>query len=120
MHHYFFIEEVLLPLTTNRHCMQVMVSELMVALEFVQAYISDLSCITKSSSENHLIRQVLIEHEHRRLKVHAKICSFCITGTEYLGYLLTREGIKPQPEKVHVIIVLTLSKNLKQGFYAWS
>ena len=49
-----------------------------------------------------------------RLKVNAVKCSFCATETEYLGYVLTREGIKPQLKKVEAILVLTLPQNVKQ------
>ncbi len=48
------------------------------------------------------------------LKVNAAKCSFCATETEYLGYVSTREGIKPQPKKVEAILVLTLPQNVKQ------
>jgi hypothetical protein len=34
--------------------------------------------------------------------------------TEYLGYILTRGGIKPQPKKVQAILVLNLPSNIKE------
>ena len=34
--------------------------------------------------------------------------------TEYLGYVLTRDGIKPQPKKVQSILALTPPKNVKE------
>ena len=48
------------------------------------------------------------------MKINAAKCSFCATETEYLGYVLTREGIKPQPKKVEAILVLTPPQNVKQ------
>ena len=48
------------------------------------------------------------------MKVNAAKCSFCAIETEYLGYVLTREGIKPQPKKVEAILVLTPPQNVKQ------
>ena len=33
---------------------------------------------------------------------------------EYLGYILTREGIKPQPKKLQVILALNLPTNIKE------
>ena len=75
-------------------------SELMVTLEFVQAYIDDLLCITKGSLDDHLLkcRQVPIRLQCAGLNVNAKKCSFCATETECLGYVLTRGDIKPQPK----------------------
>ncbi len=60
------------------------------------------------------LRQVLIRLRHARLKVNAPKYSFCAIEMEYLGYVLTREGIKPQPKKVQAILALTLPQNVKQ------
>ena len=100
-------------ITCSPDIFQAKMSELMVALEFVQAYIDDLLCITKGSLDDHLskLRKVL---RCAGLKVNAAKCSFCATETEYLGYVLTREGIKPQPKKVEAILALTLPLNVKQ------
>jgi hypothetical protein len=68
----------------------------MVALEFVRAYINDISCITKGSLDDHLmkLRHVLIRLQHAGLKVHAKKCLYCAIETGYLGYVLTRDDTK--------------------------
>ena len=77
-------------------------SELMAALEFVRAYLDDLLVITRASLEAHLekLRVVLTRLRDASLKVNADKSSFCAHETEYLGYVLTRDGIKPQPKKV--------------------
>ncbi len=91
-------------------------SELMITLEFVRAYTNNLLCITKGSLDDHLskLRQVLIRLRCIGSKVNAAKCSFCATETEYLGYVLTREGIKPQPKMVEAILMLTPTQNIKQ------
>ena len=75
-------------------------------------------CITKTKGrlDDHLskLRQVFIRLRCTGLKVNTAKCSFCATETEYLGYVLTREGIKPQPKKVEAILALTLPDNVKQ------
>jgi hypothetical protein len=49
------------------------------------------------------------------LKVNAEAkSSFCTHEIEYLGYTLTREGIKPQPMGVQVARALNLSNNVKE------
>ncbi len=40
--------------------------------------------------------------------------SFCAHEIEYLGYILTRKGIKPQPKKVQAILALNLPNNVKE------
>jgi hypothetical protein len=48
------------------------------------------------------------------LKVNAAKSSFCAHEIENLSYLLTREGIKPQPKKVQAILALSLPNNIKE------
>jgi hypothetical protein len=73
-------------------------------------------CITKGSLDDHLLKlqEALIRLRRARLKVNANKCSSCATETEYLGYVLTREGIKPQPKKVQAILVLQPPQTVKQ------
>ncbi len=78
---------------------QAKMSNLMVALEFVRTYLDDLLCITKASLDDHLdhLRLVLTRLQEMGLKRNAPESKFCAEETEYLGYILTRTGIKPQP-----------------------
>ncbi len=48
------------------------------------------------------------------LKINVTKSIFCAQETEYLGYILTRGGIKPQPKKVQAILVLNLPNNVKE------
>ncbi len=48
------------------------------------------------------------------LKVNAAKSSFCAHEIEYLGYILTREEIKPQPKKVQAILALNPPNNVKE------
>ena len=80
---------------------QAKMSELMGTLEFVRTYIDDLLCITKGSLDDHLnkLKRVFIRLRDAGLKVNARKSSFCATETEYLGYVLSRDGIKPQQKR---------------------
>ena len=88
---------------------QAKMTELMATLEFVRAYIDDLLCITKGTLDNHVLSRL----QDANLKVNARKSNFCATETEYLGYILSRDGIKPQPKKVQSILALTPPKNVK-------
>jgi hypothetical protein len=94
---------------------QAKMSELMAALEFVRAYLDDLLCITKASLEDHLgkLRMVLTRLRDAGLRVNVRKSSFCAVETEYLGYILTRDGIKPQQKKVQAILTITPPKQVK-------
>jgi ribonuclease HI len=47
------------------------------------------------------------------LKVNAPKSKFCAEETEYLGYILTRTGIKPQPNKVQAILAISTPKSVR-------
>ena len=85
-------------------------------LDFVKAYIDDLLCITKGSFEDHLskLRQVLTLINNAGLKVNVQKSTFGMTEVDYLGYILTQDGIKLQPEKVSTILALDLAKNISE------
>jgi hypothetical protein len=82
--------------------------ELMESLEYVRAYLDDLLCICKLSLEDHLekLEEVLRRLRNARLKVNAAKLTFCALEIEYLGYVLTRDGIKPQSNKVQAILTI--------------
>jgi hypothetical protein len=48
------------------------------------------------------------------LKVNAEKSMFCALEIEYLGYILTRDGIKPQSNKVQAILTIQQPTNVKE------
>ena len=52
------------------------------------------------------------------LKVNAAKSTFGVHKYEYLGYVLTREGIKPQRKKIEAILAIDPPKDVKslRGF----
>jgi hypothetical protein len=82
--------------------------ELMESLEFVRAYLDNLLCISNSSLENHLgkLKEVLRQLHDTGLKVNAAKLAFCALEIEYLGYILTRDGIKPQSKNGQAILTI--------------
>ena len=91
-------------------------SDLMAHLQFVKVYIDDILLITKDSFEDHLakLRQVLSTLHDAGLKCNLSKSFFCQEQVEYLGYLLTREGIKPTPKKVQAILNLEPPNNVRE------
>ena len=80
---------------------QAKMSELMMALEYVKAYLDDLLIISKKTLRDHLEkpRVVLTRLRSAGLKINAAKSIFCSFETEYLGYALTRQGIAPKTKK---------------------
>ncbi len=95
---------------------QAEMGNLMATLEYVRAYIDDLLVITKGSLNDHLdkLKQVFIRLRDAGLKINATKSIFCAQEAEYLGYILTRGGIKPQPKKVQAILTLNPPNNVKE------
>ncbi len=95
---------------------QAEMGNLMAALEYVRANIDNLLVNTKSSHDNHLgqLEQVFICLRNAGLKINAAKSFFCAQETEYLGYILTRSGIKPQLKKVQAILTLNPPKSVKE------
>ncbi len=79
----------------------------MASLKYIRAYIDNLLVITKRSHDYHLdkLEQVFIQLRDAGLKVNAAKSFFCMQETEYLGYIFTRGGVKPQPKKVQAILM---------------
>ncbi len=95
---------------------QVEMGNLMASLEYVRAYIDDLLVITKGSLDDHLtkLEAVFIRLQDAGLKVNAAKLFFCTAETEYLGYILTRGGVKPQKKKIQAILALNPPNNVKE------
>ena len=91
-------------------------SDLMSGLEFVRTYLDDLLIISNSSFEDHLQQLKVVLQRLRRvgLKVNAEKSSFFAPEIEYLGYMLTKDGIKPVQKKVQAVLDLQPPTTLKQ------
>jgi hypothetical protein len=92
-------------------------SELMESLEYVQAYLGELLCISSNSLEDYLekLDKVIRQLCNSCLKVNAEKLIFCTLEIEYLGYILTRrDGIKPQSNKMQANLAIQLPKGVEQ------
>ena len=89
---------------------------LMASLDYVRAYIDDLLVITRGNIEDHIskLETVLIWLHDAGLKVNAAKSFFCTHEIEYLGYILTIEGIKLQHKKVQAILAFNPPNSVKE------
>ncbi len=88
----------------------------MESFENVRAYLDHLLYISKLSLEDHLekLEEVLRQLCDAGIKVNGAKSTFCALEIEYLGYLLTRDGIKPQSNKVQAILAIKPPTGVKQ------
>ena len=77
-------------------------------LEAVRVYIDDLLIVTSGTFEEHLleVEKVMQRLEKVGLKCKIDKCKFAVPEVEYLGYIITREGVKPDPKKIRAILDL--------------
>ena len=77
-------------------------------LEFIRTHLDNLIVFSKSHFSDHLdkLTRVLTKLRNAGLRVNVANNKFAATECEHLGYILTREGIKPQPEKVAAMLAI--------------
>ena len=75
-------------------------------LETVKAYMDDLLVVSRGTFEEHLQELEIVMERLAKAGLKCKIdkCLFCQPEIEYLGYIITKEGVKPQPKKVQAIL----------------
>ena len=95
---------------------QEQMNELFAGFEFVRAYIDDLLILTKEDWRDHLhkLEQVLSKLREAGLKVNANKSFFGRSETKYLGFWITRQGIRPISSKVEAIRQIAPPKTRKE------
>jgi hypothetical protein len=88
------------------------INELLGDIEAVRAYINDILVVTKGSFEDHMetLDRVLTRCNLANLKVNASKPFWGRSEVEYLGYIISREGIKPQRKKIEAILNIATPK----------
>ena len=82
---------------------------------FALIYIDDIIIFSKSVDE-HLdhLEEVFRRLRDANVKLNPKKCSFVKQRVEYLGHVVTPEGISPNPDKVRVVQEFPTLTNLKK------
>ena len=105
-------------LSTSPDIFQSIMNELLGDLPYVLVYLDDILILNKKdeTEEEHLqkIDVVLKRLEKVGFAVNLRKSFFLQTTIEYLGYLLTPNGIQPQPKKVEAISRVLPPKNRRQ------
>ena len=71
-------------------------------LEYVHTYLDDLLITSRGSFKNH-IEKLEVDFQHMLevgIHIHTHKCIMCAIEVNYLGYVITHKGIKPQPNKI--------------------
>ena len=112
----FEYQRIPMGLCNSPDIFQEKMSNLMQGLDYVRTYIDDLLVLTKGTYEDHLAKldKVLTRLKAVGLKVNCKKSFFARAELEYLGYWISREGIRPLPKKVEAILRIAEPKTRKE------
>ena len=85
-------------------------------IDGVRTYINDILCIGKGTFSEHInqLEEIFRRFKKSGLKVNASKCSFGLKEIPYLGYVITIDGINPDPKKVQGILDLTKPRIAKE------
>ena len=83
---------------------------------FVAVYLDDVIIYSNGSFEQHLdhLRQVFETLRRASLKLKVKKCFFCFPNIHFLGHVVGRNGIRPDPEKIEKVKNFPIPTNLTQ------
>ena len=83
--------------------------------EFAMAYLDDVLIFSKNPEEHLRHIETIFERIRQHgLKLKLKKCAFVKEETEYLGFVISKDGVKPDPKKVEAIRDLPEPKNLRE------
>ena len=84
--------------------------------DYVVAYVDDILIYSDGSLEDHhtKVNEVLQRLQKADLKLDIDKCEFDVTGTKYLGYIITgEEDVRMDPKKVAAIREWQTPKSVK-------
>ena len=82
--------------------------------EFVVIYIDDILVFSKTFEDHMRHLQIVFKIlKEANLMIKLKKCKFCEPNIEFLGHIVGRDGLKPDPSKIEKIKNLKSPKNVK-------
>ena len=83
--------------------------------EFVEAYIDDIIVFSETLPE-HLrhLRSVLNRLKAAHLMLKPKKCHFIRQEVEYLGHIITPQGLRPNPKQVSAVVEYPVPESVTQ------
>ena len=79
----------------------------------VQTYVDDLPANSRNQT-NHLmhLRAIFLRYQHYKICLNPHKCVFCVGSGRFLGFVVSKEGIRIEPLKVQAILDLPAPSNL--------
>ena len=85
-------------------------------LDYVLVYIDDVLIVPKGDFKDHLEKVDVVLNRMKKIgmQLEPKKSHFGAKSVEYLGYIVTREGLRPQPSKVNAIVTMAKPRTVKE------
>lgn len=84
---------------------------------FVLVYLDDILCFSRTLAEHRAhLRQVLDVLRQNKLYAKKSKCEFAVPSCEFLGHIISGDGIRPHPDKIKALLdwpTPTTPKNLR-------
>ena len=94
---------------------QRLINEVLTDCNFTMGYLDDIIIFSKTEEEHLQYREEIFNHLMRAgLMLKLQKCSFFKKNIQYLGHLISDEGIQPLPEKLESITKMPTPLNVKQ------
>ena len=82
--------------------------------KFVSVYIDDIIVFSKSFDEHFChLKEVFKRLDERDLRLHPEKCKFLCDELKFLGFIVGREGIKPDPDRTKAINQFPMPTKIK-------
>jgi len=83
--------------------------------DFVISYIDDILIYSKSLEEHHIhVKKVLKKLLENNLYVKLEKCEFNVSETAFLGYILSKDGLKVDPNKLKPFLIGLFQPQLRK------
>ena len=101
-------------LTNSPDVFQLAMHPLFQDIPSVECFIDDIGVFTNSDFDRHLsiVKQVLLRLEESGFAINPLKCDWAVQSTNYLGFLLTIDGIKPLPQKLRQLVRFLVLRHL--------
>jgi hypothetical protein len=73
--------------------------------DFVAVYLDDIIIYTKGTFQQHIeqVEKVFQKLREAKLKIKISKCHFCLPNIHFLGHVVGRDGVRPDPEKIEKV-----------------
>ena len=112
----YIYRRLLMGVSCGPDIFQAKIYELLGDIEGTKAYMDDILIIKRGSFEDHLqqLEEVFKRCEKTELKMNTEKCLFGLNEIDYLGYIVTPTGVKPNPKKIQAIKDLERPTNVTE------